>query len=217
MRRMTTEWFSGKCGGPRVRGLDDGSYEIEGFGRPVDAINDKVKEYQPLISQWAVVYGVPQAVIAGVMMRESMGNRAIVSADGGIGLMQLTSAVARGGHSKDELINDVSLNIEMGTKLLSTLWQQYQCNIIHVLTSYNAGSPRCAPGKNPWNLVNTNNYVGGVIALINGAVDTGLFAEDIYPINAGFFPSNGPGALHLLTFASSVAAGLWLFKWAKRR
>jgi hypothetical protein len=178
MRYMAGDWFSGSCGGPRVRELDDGSYEIEILGRPSKPITEQVKQYQELISQWATVYGIPQAVIAGVVMQESRGDRTAVSSDGGIGLMQLTAKGVKGGHSDQELIDNPSLNIELGSKLLNLLWEKYNGNIIHVLTSYNAGSPRCG-GKNPWNLINTDNYVGSTIDFINGAIDSGYFKK--YP------------------------------------
>lgn len=168
------ETFSGACGGPLVSLLDDGSYEIEGRGRPATPVNLKVNGFEASIRKWAGEYGVPPQVVAAVIMRESLGDDKAVSSDNGYGLMQLTHPSVFEGHPPDDVISDPDLNIQLGTKLLGKLWATYKGNPIHVLTSYNAGSPRCSAGKNPWNLLNTHDYVGGTLSFVNGAVD-GVF------------------------------------------
>jgi hypothetical protein len=215
---MSGEWFSGQCGGPGVRMLEDGSFEIEDIGQPSSPINNAVKSFAPLIKQWASAYGVPDSLIAGIVMRESMGNQFIVSKDHGYGLMQLTDDSLKEGHSNEELLQNASLNIQLGTKFVASLWQKYGGNPIHVLTSYNAGSPRCG-GKvpNPWNLVNTQDYVGGVIALTNGAVNSGFFGG--IPIKKSKASELSSNPMAAISFAAGIAGALYYIypRWISRQ
>lgn len=191
----------GRCGGPTVVVLPDGSFALDG-ARPTRAINSAVQGFGPLIRKWADHCGLPVQVVAAVMMRESAGNpRAEGPArDHGVGLMQITHPILKAGHSTAELL-DPDLNVEIGARFLARLWSRHEGNVVHVLTSYNAGSPRCAPGRNPFNLVNTADYVGGVLALANGAVDVGLRSEP-RPV-----PSAG-AVLLVLTVGGGVLAAL---------
>jgi len=149
-----------------------------------------VNSFEPLIRQWADTYGVPAHVVAGVMMRESQGVQGALAPDGGVGLMQLTTSSVKEGHSNEELLSDASLNIQLGAKALGSLWSKYGGNPIDAITAYNAGGPRCG-GANPWNLINTQDYVGGVLAFANGAFD-GAFGPKALSAGVGTF---GIGAL----------------------
>lgn len=207
---MTT-WFQGPCGGPRVGVDSDGSFIVEGSGRPAHPVNAAVDSFEASIRRWASEYGVPAHVVAGVMMRESRGIQSILGHDPGgsvgVGLMQLTSAGAKEGHSTEELVANADLNIQLGVKLLGFFWRKYGGDPIRSLTSYNAGSPRCRDGANPWNLVNTSDYVGGVLALANGALD-GAFKP-----KTAVASMLGPGALLL---ALGGLGGWYAFDWLKR-
>lgn len=170
-------WYSGDCGGPRVRFLDDGSIEIEGQGRVSKPIVAAVERWAPNVNKWAKFYNIPAQIVAGVMMLESGGNPRAYGAAKDVGLMQIAWPPSKEGHSDEELMSNPDLNIELGTKILSQHWSRTKGNIIHTLTSYNHGSVACG-GSNPWNLNNHSDYVGKVLAYISGAVDSGVFGEN---------------------------------------
>lgn len=213
---MASGWFSGKCGGPRVLPLSNGQgYEIEGIGRKTLAITSGVKSFESIIKQWAATYGVPDAVVAGVMMTESKGDpKAVNPVDGGVGLMQLTWPPLKEGHSNQELLDDPSLNVQLGTKLLGKLWKSYRGNIIHVLTAYNAGGAECKEDSgDPWNFKDTGNYVGTTLPYINGAVDSGLFSTNMpssLPVVPPVEPHEPSMVPHFLVGAAACALGFAL-------
>lgn len=180
MLAMIGQWFSTSCGGPRVRLLENGRYEIEGADTPHLQINDAVKSFQPEIKKWSDYYGVPDQIVAGLVMRESRGNQWAVSSAGALGLMQLLDPSLRNGYSNDELKDNADLNIKIGTGHVAYLLKRFKGNIIEALTSYNRGHVECG-GSNPWNLQNENDFVGGTIKYINGAVSSGYFGPNAAP------------------------------------
>lgn len=202
---MPSDWYTGTCGGPRVRYLDDGSIEIEGVGRPTSPLAEAVFQWTDLINEKSAKWRVPAPIIAAIVMMESTGNAGARASDGGMGLMQLTHPYAKAGYSDDELVGNPALNVDLGTKLLSEKFAQYGNNPIHALTSYNAGSPRCGRA-NPWNLINTDNYVGKAIKYINGAVDSGRFQAGSVATGGGA----SKATVLLLTAAASYFAASWL-------
>jgi len=139
---MSSEWMIGGQGGPRFRLLDDGHIEIEGQGTPQLPLPPAVNQWAPQIYAAQEKYNLPAHFIAAVVAIESMGNPNIVSKDGGMGLMQITSPSLKAGYTKEQLL-DPGTNVMIGTKLLRSLWDREKGNIVRTLASYNAGSARC--------------------------------------------------------------------------
>ncbi len=182
-------WFDSGCGaGPRARWLPDGSIEIEGEGVPVKALPKDVAQWSAQIAKAAAKHGVPPQLVAGIMATESGGQQRVHSwcCYGLMGLLPKTASEQAGRTvSPTELVEGPALNIDLGTKLLETLWKKYGGNVVKIAASYNAGGPYCSPAKgcstvNRWGLradcVNGKavDYSGRVIGFSNAAVKAGV-------------------------------------------
>lgn len=147
---LDSEWMSPKCAGPRIRNLPDGTVEIEGEGVVRKALPPKVRTWETLIKQKAAKYGVPPAWIAGIMALESGGKAEAGSAAGAIGLMEvlLTTGriVAGNPHMTAEELWEPDTNVDVGTKFLRQLLEEYNWNLINTAFGYNAGKARCGRG-----------------------------------------------------------------------
>lgn len=106
------------------------------------------KEYTEYVSKYAQEYNVDENLIYAVIKAESNFNPDAKSSKDAIGLMQLMKDTAKDIIKKvnlqisdDELqdkLQEVDININLGTKYLSILIERYQ-NIEIAVTAYNAG------------------------------------------------------------------------------
>lgn len=197
-------WFDSGCGaGPRARWLPDGTIEVEGEGVPVRALPKDVAQWSAQIASSAKKHGVPPQLVAGIMSAESGGQPKVHSfcCYGLMGLLPATANTQAGRTvAVSELVDDPALNIDLGTKLLGSLFKKYGGNVVRIAAAYNAGSPKCGAGKcgapNRWNLVadcvsgKAVDYSGRVVGYLNGAVKAGVGA--------------GPGAV-----SSAKGTSLW--------
>lgn len=189
---LASEWVDSGCGsGPRVRWLADGSIEIEGEGVPVKALPKAVLQWKAEIQASAAKWGVPPQWVAGEMAAESGGLQGAHSycCYGLMGLLPSTASSQAGRVvGSAELLSDPALNIDLGTKLLGSLFKKYGGNPIRIPAAYNAGSPKCGQGSkctspNRWNLLadpdpskggQCVDYSGRVIAYSNAALAAGV-------------------------------------------
>lgn len=181
-------WFDSGCGaGPRARWLPDGSVEIEGEGVPVKALPKDVAQWKATVAQAAAKHGVPPQFVTGVMATESGGNPVAHSfcCYGLMGLLPSTASDQAGRTvAVSELVGNPALNVDLGAKLLGSLFKKYGGNVVRIAAAYNAGSPKCGSGKcgapNRWNLVadcvqgKAVDYSGRVIGFTNAAVKAGV-------------------------------------------
>jgi soluble lytic murein transglycosylase-like protein len=110
-------------------------------------------------------HGVPDGVGQAMILRESGGNKDIVSFDHGVGLLQITNPSLKGAHSDEEL-KDPDLNLDIGFKYIAWLWKKYDGDFPKVSAAFNAGSVRTST-QNPWNMVQTNGHVSFEVAAYN--------------------------------------------------
>lgn len=160
---LPTEWFDSGCGGSaKARWLSDGRIELQGIEHK-QPIPKAVKQWDDLIEVAASKHNVPPQLVAGILATESGGQAGLSSYAGAGGLMGLMPATANdlAGRtvSKEELLSNHALNVDLGTKLIARNLKQYKGNIVKVALAYNAGSVKCgAPKKcpdapNQWNAV----------------------------------------------------------------
>lgn len=100
------------------------------------AVNKAAKPYADAIEQSAERYGVKPELVKAVIATSSCYNPAKLSADGAIGLMQLSPLTARGFGALN--VFDSQNNIDAGTRYLSYLSKRYEGNIAQILTAYAA-------------------------------------------------------------------------------
>ena len=102
------------------------------------------KEYKEIVNIYAGEYGVDENLVFAVIKAESNFDENAVSASNAKGLMQLMYATAEevaeqcGIELTEENIFDPEINIELGTRYISTLIERYT-NIGVALAAYNAG------------------------------------------------------------------------------
>ncbi|TPF17924.1 transglycosylase SLT domain-containing protein [Priestia megaterium] len=118
-------------------------------------------KYANIINEAAAKYGVPPALVAGIIKQESQFNPNARSGVGATGLMQLMPATARSMGVKNAY--DPYQNIMGGTKYISQMLKKYNGNIETALRAYNAGPGNVANGK-AYKFKETNDYVRKVTA-----------------------------------------------------
>ena len=173
--------FTNPCGGARWETRPDGLIDIEGLG-PV-AFEPGSARFQQMEQTWANWSGlildnstrndIPPQWILSVMCQETgpwsddpSRQASIVSADGGVGLMQITDPSL--GNPQEML--DPQTNVAVGSAFLGRLARARGGELPEIAASYNAGSVRCGSTGNPWGMVMTGDYVGNVIRWNNTAV-----------------------------------------------
>lgn len=121
----------------------------------------------------AVKAGVSVAWVIGMIFAESAGDPTAKSADGGFGLMQLTSPQALDGHTGAKVLSDPRLNIELGCRLISRITRKGD-TLVEVASKYNAGAARDGSphrGGEPWGYRETEGHIARVVAASNTAVE----------------------------------------------
>ncbi|MHB1681959.1 MAG: lytic transglycosylase domain-containing protein [Bacilli bacterium] len=122
------------------------------------SVVQNVLRYKALIAYDATRYGVPAALVAGVMAQESGGREhgaggVVLSSGvgsgglGALGLMQVEPTTAsgmyvNGGYIGPNAIADLSnpaTNIQIGVKYIAELYHQFGGNVDETLSAYNAG------------------------------------------------------------------------------
>lgn len=106
------------------------------------------REYENFVSLYSKEYNVDENLVYALIKAESNFNPDAVSGKSAKGLMQIVDETAMDvakalslNISQEELIerlNDIDLNINLGTKYISMLLEKYE-NIALALTAYNAG------------------------------------------------------------------------------
>jgi len=103
------------------------------------------KEYSEYVSKYSQQYGVDENLIYALIKAESNFEVSAVSNKNAKGLMQLMPSTADDVARKceieltDDNILQPDININLGTKYISTLLEKYECMEV-ALAAYNAGS-----------------------------------------------------------------------------
>ena len=103
------------------------------------------KEYSEYVSKYSQQYGIDEDLIYALIKVESNFEAKAVSNKNAQGLMQLMYSTAKDVAKKSDIeltednILEPDININIGTKHLSTLLEKYECVEI-ALAAYNAGS-----------------------------------------------------------------------------
>lgn len=110
--------------------------------------------------QAAQRYGVPSALVEAVVQAESGGNPYAVSDQGALGLMQATPGKFRPGQDPFS----PATNLDVGTRYLSSLLQEFHGNLRLALAAYNAGPGAVHKYKGVPPYPQTQAYVREVMA-----------------------------------------------------
>jgi hypothetical protein len=88
--------------------------------------------------------------------------------DDGVGLMQITAAALKAGHTDAEL-EDPYTNVEIGAAFVAALAKRYGWDFPRVSAAYNAGSVRKPlPGfENPWAMHCTAGHITAEVSALN--------------------------------------------------
>ena len=119
-------------------------------------------EFEPIINECALKYGVDRALVKAVIHAESGYNPSAVSPKGAQGLMQLMPKTAQGLKVANSL--DPADNIQGGVRYLRFLLDTFKGDETLALAAYNSGLNRVAKygGIPPY--PETRNYVAKVLS-----------------------------------------------------
>lgn len=138
------------------------------------------KKYSEYVEKYSDEYDVDSLLIYAIIKAESNFKPDVISKSNAVGLMQLMDATAKdmanklGMEYKEEDLKNPEINIKLGVKYFSTLYDKYK-NIPISLTAYNAGSGNVnkwisediisSDGSNVENIPfrETNNYVRKIL------------------------------------------------------
>ncbi len=103
-------------------------------------------KYDALVSEYADLRHIDEALVAGVILSESHFRDAAQSHKGAVGLMQIMPQTAEWIASqidfedfKEEDLRDPETNIRFGTWYLASLKEEFEGNEVLMLAAYNAG------------------------------------------------------------------------------
>ena len=165
-----------------------GHVEVNGVpptlsGAAAQIFDSRVWRWRDIATKWATHFAVPVHWVLGMIHAESAGNPDARSADGGYGLMQLTSSGARQGHDYEDLRNP-ELNIQLGTRYIANIRTPVD-DLPSVASKYNAGArtgmvPHPS-NSSPWGYRETTGHISRVVAAANYAL--GKASGDAAPKN----------------------------------
>ena len=110
--------------------------EINANGNLIDRVNNRIKNYEPIIAEASKKYNIPIPLIKAVITTESAGNVNAKSSAGAKGLMQLMDGTAKDLGVKNSY--DPQQNIFGGTKYLRQMLDTFG-SLELALAGYNAG------------------------------------------------------------------------------
>ncbi len=174
---------------PRVFRTDSfGSVEVDGklptltFAEG-QRFEKQVRQWQHFAHDASAETGVPVPWILGVIWAESEGHPNARSSAGALGLMQVLSPEARGGHSDAELV-DPETNVHAGARFLARIRRPGD-QLPHVASKYNAGAELDgAPHRSsssPWGMREQRGYIDRVVAATDFEVTMMSVIE--YPVS----------------------------------
>jgi len=106
-------------------------------GNFLDRVKSRLENYQPIITEAAKKYNIPENIIKAVITAESAGVPSAVSHVGAKGLMQLMDRTAKDLGVSNSF--DPAQNIMGGTQYLRQMLNRFNENLDLALAAYNAG------------------------------------------------------------------------------
>jgi soluble lytic murein transglycosylase-like protein len=124
--------------------------------------------YGQAMSQVSERHGVDGLLVAAIVETESQFEPDAVSPRGAIGLMQVRPSIGRAYGSGDRALEDPTTNLEVGSRYLQSLLEDYNGDLRLTLAAYNAGPGAVARfgGIPPY--AETRSYVRKVMTLYRG-------------------------------------------------
>lgn len=185
---MSIMQYHNPCGGRRWRYLSDGRIEIEGVGVPSAKVGSR--RYQLVGQTWnnwkkqfrkaGREYKIPPAMLAAIAYVETGAwannpelQASIESSDGyhSIGIMQpIPSTTRMLGFKPEDRFNPLQ-NIRMGAKLARINADKYGLDFPVIAASHNAGSRKCRPGENQWNIHTYSDYIASAVPAYNALIE----------------------------------------------
>lgn len=120
------------------------------------------EEFEPIINEYALKYGVDKALVKAVIHAESGYNPSAVSPKGAQGLMQLMPKTAQGLKVANSF--DPADNIKGGVRYLRFLLDTFKGDETLALAAYNSGMSNVAKYRGVPPYQETRNYVSKVLS-----------------------------------------------------
>jgi soluble lytic murein transglycosylase-like protein len=125
--------------------------------------------YGKAMSQVSERHGVDGLLVAAIVETESQFEPEAVSPRGAVGLMQVRPAIGRAfGKGGLEALEDPATNLEVGSRYLRSLLEDYNGDLRLTLAAYNAGPGAVARFGGVPPFAETRSYVRRVLTLYQG-------------------------------------------------
>jgi hypothetical protein len=153
-----------------------GPEQILTLSGPAADLMDRVEaQWGDLCRKVAPRYGIRDGVCQSMIRQESRGNAKARNPekkptidDDGVGLMQITNAALKSGHT-DAQLEDPEVNITIGCSYLAELYRRYGDDFPKIAAAYNAGGIyRPRPGfENPWGMHSSPGHITSEVSALN--------------------------------------------------
>lgn len=157
----------------------------------------QVARWAPAARAAARASGVPLHWLLGCVWAESGGDPHTETADGGVGLMGLTSFAARGGLTREQLL-DGPTNLMQGARFWGGILRRGRLDAPEAFSAFNAGVDAHGQphtGSGPWGLRETPGHIERAVRATNTLWEQGY--------------RDKPPALPWIVLTAAVAA-LWM-------
>lgn len=171
-------------------------------------VKNVISPWKGIVEKYAALYKIPSVYLYALINTESGGDPRAKSADGGVGLMQITNPALKGSYS-DEDLTDPDLNVRIGAKYVEVIIRTVGRDLPKICAMYNFGhiqTKDCPAGTGDplWGMCNQQGTMSHITRTVLGANTYLLEKNMVSPEGNG----SSSGSASLVVLAVGIGAAV---------